>query len=196
MPSATSSVFEAQGFRCVELQPEDIPELQVFFEANPAYFIAVNGEPPRPEEAHEEFYSELPAGMSFTKQWVVGFVDAANALVGIAGVISDLMAAGVWHIGLFLVATDRHGSGDAQTLMRGLEAWALRGGARWLRLGVVQGNARAERFWLRQGFVDLKLREGMPMGRLVNTVRVMAKPLEGNTLAEYLGLMPRDRPAA
>ena len=34
------------------------------------------------------------------------------------------------------------------------------------------------------------------MGRLVNTVRVMAKPLEGNTLAEYLGLMPRDRPAA
>jgi hypothetical protein len=32
------------------------------------------------------------------------------------------------------------------------------------------------------------------MGDKVNNVRVMAKPLAGATLSEYLGLVVRDRP--
>jgi hypothetical protein len=34
----------------------------------------------------------------------------------------------------------------------------------------------------------------MQMGKLTNTVRVMAKPLAGGTLEEFLSLVPRDRP--
>jgi hypothetical protein len=33
----------------------------------------------------------------------------------------------------------------------------------------------------------------MKMGRNTNTVRVMAKPLAGGTLAEYFSLVERDR---
>lgn len=46
-----------------------------------------------------------------------------------------------------IVATARHGTGDAQVLNRGLESWAVANGAVWMWLGVVQGNTRAERFW-------------------------------------------------
>jgi hypothetical protein len=59
---------------------------------------------------------------------------------------------------------------------------------------VVQGRLRAERFWERQGYVTTKLREGVVMGQRINTLRVMVKPLSGNTVQDYLGLVPRDRP--
>jgi len=183
---------ELPGFRTVELTPKHERALQRFFEANPEYFLAVNGEPPGPDAAREEIHGGLPPGFSHTKIWLVGFMDEADAMVAMANVVSDFLAAGVWHIGLFIVATERHGSGDAQALYRGLEAWARSNGAAWLRLGVVQGNARAERFWERLGFIETRTRL-VDMGQRTNTVRVMIKPLAGGTLEQYLSLVERDR---
>lgn len=182
------------GLHSIELTPVHAPELQRFFEANPPYFLAVNGEPAGPGEAHEEIHGELPSGWSFTKKWLVGYVDGAGSLVAMANVITDLLAPGVWHIGLFIVATSRHGNGDAQALYHGLEGWAMHNGAEWLRLGVVHGNLRAERFWESLGFVQTRTRTGVAMGRLSQTLRVMVKPLLGAGLEHYLSLVPRDRP--
>ena len=194
MHPASPPLFSAGSLRSVELQSEDIPELQGFFEANPEYFLAVEERPPGHNEANEEFLSEPPAGWSFTKMWFLGFVDEADSLVGMASLVSDLLALNVWHIGLFMVATARHGSGDAQALYRALEDWAVRNGAQWFRLGVVEGNRRAERFWEKAGFVQVRKRNSVEMGKLVNTIGYMAKPLAGGTLAEYLALVARDRP--
>jgi GNAT superfamily N-acetyltransferase len=182
------------ALRAVELDASHEPLLQRFFEENPDYFIAVNGEPAGPGEAHEEIHGELPAGMSFTKKWLVGYVDADGKLAVMANVITDLLASDVWHIGLFIVATSRHGTGDAQTLYLGLESWAKVNGAHWLRLGVVQGNVRAERFWEALGYIQTRTRDGVTMGRLTNTLRVMVKPLASDKLEHYLSLVPRDCP--
>ena len=182
------------GLRTVELTPEHEPELQRFFEANPEYFVAVNGEPAGPDAAHEEIHGELPQGWSHTKKWLVGYLDEGDSMVAMANVVSDLLAPGVWHIGLLIVATARHGTGEARVLYRGLESWAASNGASWLRLGVMQGNVRAERFWERLGFIQSRTRSGVQMGRLTHTLRVMVKPLAGGTLEHYLSLVQRDRP--
>jgi GNAT superfamily N-acetyltransferase len=158
------------------LGADDEPLLQRFFDENPAYFIAVHGEPDAAGEAHEEIHGLPPAGWSFSKKWLVGYVDGAGSLVAVANVITDLLAPGVWHIGLFIVATSRHGSGDAQRLHDGLERWASGYGARWLRLGVVRGNGRAERFWESLGYTQVRTREGVAISKLTNTLRVMIKP--------------------
>jgi hypothetical protein len=65
-----------------------------------------------------------------------------------------------------------------------------------LRLGVVEGNVRAERFWQRCGFVAVRTRDGVQMGPRTHTIRVMFKPLAGGSLQEYLALVARDRPDA
>jgi GNAT superfamily N-acetyltransferase len=167
--------------------------LQRFFDANPEYFLAVSGEPAGPDEAHEEIRGEVPAGMSWTRKWLLGWVDAAGELAAMADGVVDLLAPGVWHIGLYIVATSRHGRGDARALYRSVESWAVQSGAAWMRLGVVAGNARAERFWEAQGFVETRTRT-VEMGQRTNTVRVMHKPLAGGTVEQYLALVPRDRP--
>lgn len=186
-------LFDAGAFRAVELGDSDTPALQLFFERNPEYFLAVSGEPPDADEAREEVRSAPPEGWSYTRKWLIGFEDGTRALIGMANVISDLLAPGIWHIGLFIVATKLHGDGSAHAMLKALESWARDQGAQWVRLGVVAGNRRAERFWERNGFVEVRVRDGIAMGARVNTVRVMAKSLAGGPLSEYLGLVPRDR---
>jgi GNAT superfamily N-acetyltransferase len=189
-----TALFAAADYRAVELGTDDIPALQRFFEINPEYFLTVTGEPPTATEAHEEAQGAPLQGWSFTRKWLIGIVDETDSLVAMADVISDLLAPGVWHIGLMIVATRLHGRGVAQTLYGSLERWMHDSGAQWLRLGVVEGNARAARFWERQAFVEVRKRSGIEMGNRVNTVRVMVKPLRGGTLPEYLALVARDRP--
>jgi GNAT superfamily N-acetyltransferase len=184
------------GLRAVELIAGMEPLLQRFFDDNPLYFVAVSGKPAAPGEAHDEMHGELPAGWSHGRQWVIGYVDATGALAAMANVVSDLLVPTVWHIGTFIVATVRHGSGDAQALFAALQDWARSRGACWLRLGVVRGNVRAERFWARQGFVQTRLRNAVVFGEHATTVRVMCKPLAGGSIEAYLGLVRRDRPQA
>jgi GNAT superfamily N-acetyltransferase len=193
-PGPPPTLFDTGRYRAVELGAADIPELQRFFQHNPEYFIAVQGQPAITTEAHDEVHGTLPEGWPHTRRWILGFVDDTHALVGVANVVSDLLVPGVWHIGLFIVATRLHGSGAAHALYARLEGWARDSGAQWLRLGVVEGNTRAERFWVGRGFVEVRKRLGVEMGTRVNTVCVMAKALGEGTLAEYLTLVPRDRP--
>ncbi len=194
MQPATLPTCALKGIHAIELTPDLEPILQQFFEANPDYFLAVQGEPAGPREAHEELHGKLPPGFCFTKKWVIGYVDRHNNLVAMANVISDLLAPGVWHIGLFIVETSRHGTGDAQALYREIETWANDNGAQWLRLGVVQGNVRAERFWRALGYIETRTRSGVEMGKRTNTISVMFKAVVGGSLEQYLSLVERDRP--
>jgi RimJ/RimL family protein N-acetyltransferase len=187
-------LFEAGSFRALELAAKDVAALQRFFEENPEYFFAVGDEPPRPDEACQEFDFMPPADYPFERKWLIGFLDGSGAMIGMAGGLSNLFSEGVWHIGLFIVATRLHGSGAALAMHRGLEDWMRGAGARWIRLGVVEGNSRAERFWEKAGYLDVRKRHGVEMGRKVNTLRVMAKPLAGGRLEEYLTRVARDRP--
>jgi len=193
---AGESLFACADARIVELRTPDLPALQRFFEQNADYFVLVNGEPPPPGEAEEEMHGELPTGWPFTKKWIIGYVGADGELVAMANVVSDLLAPHVWHVGLYIVAPALRGSGAAARWYGALESWMRASGARWIRLGVVAGNARAERFWQARGYRELRVRTGVEMGVRVNDVRVLMKPLAGGTAAEYLELVPRDRPDA
>ena len=184
-------------YRIRVLGSGDIDAVQRFFEANPEYFFTVNGEGPRPDEAKQEFADLPPAGMPYRAMWLLGFDDDTDgALIGVATIVGDFLQPHVWHVGLFVVATALHGSGVARALYRKLEGWMAGAGARWLRLGVVQGSVKAERFWARCGYVQVRERGPVTMARKSNLLRVMAKPLAGGTIDEYLALVERDRPGA
>ncbi len=193
-PLRDAPIFSCDSVRARELIEEDIPTLQDFFVANPEYFISVNGMPPRVNEAFDEFHDHVPAEMSFTRIFRIGFFNDAGEMIGMASVVSDLIAPNVWHIGLFVIATELHGQGSAKKILNALEIWMRDHGATWIRLGVVEGNARAERFWEKQGYVETRKRHGVEMGNKVNTLRVMVKSLHGGTLSNYLTRVARDRP--
>ncbi len=186
-------LFEIHDVQAIELQLENIPELQQFFDTNPEYFLAVTGQPPGRDQANEEFVSELPDGWPFTAKWAIGFVNAERSMVAMATVVSDILAPGVWNLGLFIVETRQHGKGIARPLYDALETWMCAQGAKWIRLGVVEGNLRGERFWEGCGFIEVRRTVGIEMGTKIQTMRVMAKPVAGIGLDKYLESVPRDR---
>lgn len=187
-------MFGAAGLKARVLTRADVPALQRFFEANPEYFLAVQGVPPRPDEAAQEFDERPPPHLPYAQQWTIGFDDEAGALAGSAVVLSDFIAPGVWHIGLFILATARHGTGQAMALHAALEGWMRSEGAQWVRLGAVVGNTRAERFWPKAGYIEVRRRQGIDTGARRNDLRVFAKPLTGGAISQYLERVPRDRP--
>ncbi len=178
----------------VELTVDDIPALQAFYSANPGYSQLVMGRAPRPTEAYDDFHDLPPAEFPMNKKLMIGLVDGDRHLIGVADIVSDLFAKDVWHIGFFMVAESRHGSGVARQFYQALEQWMEQNGARWLRLGVVLGNRRGEMFWRRSGFAQVRTREDYQLGDLRHTLLVMAKPLGANSLVAYLECVARDRP--
>jgi GNAT superfamily N-acetyltransferase len=195
-PAEPFGLFASAHFRVRELQRAEVPALQALFDANPEYFLTVNGRRPTPDEARIEFDETPPEHLSYTRRWFCGIFGADDRLEGVAIVLSDLSAPGVWHLALFLLATRLHGSGAAAEVYAALQSWVARSGARWLRLGVVQGNSRAERFWQSRGFRELRLRTDVDTGGRINTIRVLVKPLGDEPLDDYLALVPRDRPGS
>jgi RimJ/RimL family protein N-acetyltransferase len=187
------ALFGAQDLRGLELALADAPAVQRLFEAAPGYFELALGEPVPADAARQTFERAPPPDMPFKRKRVIGFQGEGGELVAVADVIEDLLAPSVWHIGLFLLPERLHGSGVARRAYLLLEDWMRAGGARWLRLGVIEGNERAVRFWRRAGYEALRSRDSST-GRRPNRVVVMAKPLAGGTLAQYLALVPRDRP--
>lgn len=191
------TLFAGGGLAARELQRDEIPLLQAFYDANPEYFLTINGVRPRADLAATEFDELPPPHLSFDRQWRLGlFEPTAGALGGIAMVTTNLCRPGVWHLGLFVIATRLRGTGVSAEVYAALEGWVRQGGARHLRLGVVQGNAPAERFWARQGYREVRVREGIDTGGRINTVRVLLKPLADEGVEAYLQAMPRDRPGS
>jgi GNAT superfamily N-acetyltransferase len=187
-------LFTAGSLAASELAEAELAELQALFESNPGYFEIVEGERAAPGAARKTFETRPPEDMAYERVWVIGVRDAAGPLVALGIVVEDLIAPHVWHVGLFIVTGNVHGRGVGRAVYEALERWMRGRGAQWLRLGVVDGNARAERFWRAQGYAEVRQRHGVEMGRKVNTLLVMAKPLAGGALDDYLALVARDRP--
>jgi GNAT superfamily N-acetyltransferase len=170
-------------------------ELQAFYEANPEYYLLTHGLAPASDEALQGFDFRPPADMPYTALpiWLIRKRDSGR-VVGEVSVATDLLTAGVTHLGFFMIASACHGTGFADEVYASYEAWAIAQGARWLRLGVVEGHRRAHRFWLRQGYVEVSQRRDYVLGDLSHTLLVMVKPVAPNTLDAYIAAVPRDRP--
>lgn len=197
--AVNAALFSAAGLHARPLLPEQVPLLQRLFDDNAAYFQAINGRVAHADEAQVEFDERPPPHLSYTRHWMLGLFAEATALRGVVTVEQDLAAVGVWHTALFMLATALHGSGVAQQVHAAQEAWMRASGARWLRLVVVVGNARAERFWQRCGYVELRRRLAVDTGGRLNDARVMIKPLSSTAtpaaeIEAYLEHVPRDRP--
>lgn len=189
-------LFESPGLQVRELQRADVPVLQALFDANPSFFQRINGRPARPDEAQCEYEETPPAHLPYGRRWVAGVHQPDGTLVGVIHLLSDFCAAGVWHTALFWLVDHLHGQGLAAPLHQALEDHARSQGARWLRLSVIVGNTRAERFWERLGYQEVRRRLGLDTGGRLNDARVMVKPVAAGDLAAYLDLVPRDRPGA
>jgi hypothetical protein len=101
-------------------------ELQAFYDANPEYWKLTHGHGPQPNAAEEGFDVQPPADMTYTSlpDWLIR-LRGSDRIVGQVAVATDLMAAGVTHLGFFMIETARHASGFGDELYAAYERWAI-----------------------------------------------------------------------
>lgn len=80
-------------------------------------------------------------------------VEDDGAIVAVADLLKCHPVDGSLWLGLFLVDERLHGTGLAQSVYDRLEQDYMRPFQTTFRLGVLPTNARARRFWQRQGYV-------------------------------------------
>jgi RimJ/RimL family protein N-acetyltransferase len=188
-----ASGFETDELSAHPVEREDLAEVQAFIESNPEYWLLTQGHPPPSDEAAKSFDWLPPADMTYSEHlWLLVRHRSTQEVLGQLGIAADLLATGVYHLGFFMTATRTHGSGLAHRLHEAYERWTIGRGARWLRLGVVAANHRAEAFWRRVGYQEVRRRDGYVLGDLSHVLITMVKPLPRETLDEYLAAVPRD----
>ena len=191
----TEEILFADGaVTAFRFHPGNIRLAQEFLEANPAFTEMIAGRPPVPGEALHEL-TDFPASVRPADAYVIG-LRLAGDMVGFAGVLRSWPVEGVSQITLFQIAESQQGSGVAHVIHSALERWIIAAFApRWLRLGVVEGNARGRRFWASVGYHEMERKRGFEVGNLTHTLVIMIKSLQGGDDADYrkfifLGSMP------
>ncbi|WP_338847728.1 GNAT family N-acetyltransferase [Massilia sp. W12] len=189
-------------WRVQRLQLQHAALLQDLYQRNPAYFIISGDAPAAPDAAWRDLAAGAPTAWPHRARAMYALCDQDGQAQAAVDWAADLFAPGVWHIGFVLLDARWQGQGQARALYQVLEQHALAHGARWMRLGVLQNNPRAQAFWRASGFAFLRSRsigeQGAP--RMAD---VMLKCLRAHSAAEqqqeraaYLAQVARDRPDA
>jgi ribosomal protein S18 acetylase RimI-like enzyme len=117
----------------------------------------VSGKPSEPGAAYD-LLIDCPPGIGLENKYVIGFIDQKGSLTGLLDAVNGYPKPGIWFIGLLLFAPDLRGKGYGEMVLMCFKKWIQSQGAVEIRLGVVEQNTAAIRFWERMGFTLLEIR--------------------------------------
>ncbi|GEM_PF-5593469 len=141
------------GRQMESLSETDGPAIASLYRECADYWTLVAGRPAGEEDA-VSLLADRPPTLARSNKLVLGLRDGVR-LVAIADALRDYPHAGIWWLGLLLVAPESRGRGLGRRLYAAFESWAAAQGANELRLCVQAQNTRAHEFWQMLGFVAL-----------------------------------------
>jgi len=153
------------------LNQDDIGIIQTLLEACDDFSILVTGIPTEPSAARDLLF-DCPPGIGLENKFVIGFIDSKGILTGLLDAVNGYPRAGVWFIGLLLFSPDKRNKGLGEKVVKSFENWIRSQGAKEIRLGVVENNKAAIRFWEKIGFHLLEKRPPAKFGQKKHKVLV------------------------
>ncbi len=160
------------------LTANDGDKLQMLFEKCTDYFELIQGYPAGPAES-QSLFSALPEGKAYKDKYLLGvFSNATDWLVGIIDLIRDFPTCGEWMLGLMLLDPDYRALGIGSQVFQAITGWCQSSGAASIRLGVVEDNTAAVRFWQTMGFKEIDRKPFQHHGSKDHTTIVMRRHLD------------------
>ena len=161
-----SGAPQIPGFTVRPLADRDAAPLQALFDEDPEYFHGMNGR----DIPVEEIRNALPPGLSRDDKFLY-VIEQDNRLAGMIDVIRGFPEPATWYLGFLFIAKAFRGAHLGRNTLHALYDWARAHGAKAIRLGVVEDNARARWLYATEGFVFQVMREVDPaMNRLRRTL--------------------------
>jgi len=159
------------GIEVRALVPEDVAPLQALFDEDVAYF-ALNGR----AIPVEEICQALPPGRARADKFLFALHEHER-IIGMIDLIRGYPEPPIWYLGFVFIAKSARGAGLGRRALHALYDWCRAQGGRALRLGVVEGNARARWLYASEGFVFHAVREPDEAARRMRRTLVLERPL-------------------
>jgi GNAT superfamily N-acetyltransferase len=146
-------MMELDGYTFTRLEASDEAALQDLHERCSDYYEVVEGGATRPSAAREDL-AELPPGKAAEDRFYFGIHDPDKQLVGALVMARDYPSPAEWWLALLLLDPRVRGRGLGARLLGAAKRWVRSEGGQAISLTVLERNARAERFWRANGFVE------------------------------------------
>lgn len=173
-----------RGHALVPITAGDAEELQRFFEACSEYFELQDGCAPGGTAALDEL-AQVPPERSAADKLSLGVRAPGGDLVGFVDLVRHYPEPGCWWLGLLLLVPRLRNRGLGAQVYEELARWAAAHGACSIRLGVLEQNRAAQRFWRRRGFEPVGSgRYVAPSGRESAVIIMAAQLARSGTLPE------------
>jgi GNAT superfamily N-acetyltransferase len=158
-----------------KLTLDDAPALQALLERCSEFWELVEGVPPPPDAGVKELTSTAP-GKTADDTFPFGVFED-DRLIAFAHVTRDCPKPSEWWIALLMLDPLQRGRGLGAEIHREIAEWVAAQGGASLWLAVQTQNERAEKFWLRQGYVDRGRQAYVAGSGLKGTIILMSLPL-------------------
>lgn len=168
-------LFNIPGYEVKYLTSDNIPIVDQLVSECSDYYMIVNGTEPAFEDTLE-ILNDLPPGKVKEDKLVIGIFNQ-NKLSALADVIKNYPCQDCWWIGLLLVTPAERRAGLGSRIYHALEKWTADLTAKEIRLGVVEKNEKAIKFWSVLGFNVIEKRPPVKFGLLEHNVLVMKRTL-------------------
>ena len=139
------------GYSIESLELEDAERLQKLYEKCADYNYLVEGKPPSPTAATDEFFA-VPEGKSLHDKFMFGVVDSQGEIIGLIESIRGYPDEQTWWVGLIMLAPEYRRKGLLKPLMRSFAHWVAKQGIGYIMGSVIENNSKVLRLWKRMGF--------------------------------------------
>ncbi len=151
-----------------QLSGNDEMDVQDLCERCSDYSVLIEGRPPE-KDAGKSILFDLPPGKELIDKYVFGVYKENDILIAVIDMIKDYKEAGEWIIGLLMIDPSERGNSLGRKLHSFIKNWVLEEHGKVLRIGVVEENNRAYKFWCEMGYVEVD-RVKMTFGHKEQTV--------------------------
>lgn len=142
------------GYKIEKLLKENDSIVAKLCEKCSDYYILSGGVFPSKEEI-DSMFNDLPPNKDLEDKFLLG-VYKSDELVGMVDIIKDFPTIGEWTLGLMLIEPGERGSGLGKIIHKELIKWAKDLGAKTFRIGVIENNQKAFKFWSNLGYTKIK----------------------------------------
>lgn len=137
-----------------ELSIDDQTQVSNLFNECEDYFNLVEGKVAE-EKDTKEFFEDLPPGKEIEDKNLYGVFDEVE-LIGVVDMVEDFPQKGEWIIGLMLLHPNTRGKGLGKAIHNIIVDIARENKVKKLRVGVVQQNENALKYWKRIGYKEVE----------------------------------------
>lgn len=139
------------GYSVKSLEPKDAERLQKLYEKCADYADLVDGQPPSPTAARDEFFA-VPEGKSLSDKFMFGLFDSQHEIIGLIESIRGYPDEQTWWVGLIMLAPEYRSKGLLNPFIHSFEHWVAKHDIQYIMGSVVEVNIKALRLWKRMGF--------------------------------------------